>query len=123
MDSLVTVQGFSTLAEALLAQGRLHAHGIDAHVPDHHSAGIVGDLVAGSAGIRLQVSTGDLEHARELLGLHAVVAPRAPEVANTPCPACGAPCLPVRRLPVLGRLVRSRKLRCSACGHDPRTLA
>jgi len=121
-DSLVTVRGYSTLIAAEIARAKLEACGVFAVVPDHLSVGIVGELIGGHSGIRLQVPASQLERARELLELEAERTHADPtrSLPTCSCPACGAP---ISRSSRWRMLARWRALRCAACGRDPRELA
>ena len=61
--SVETVARYLSLIEAQAVCTQLWAGGCDAWIPDHHSAGILGDLV----GIRVQVPRPHLELARSIL--------------------------------------------------------
>jgi len=65
----VTLCGYGSLIEAQIVRGRLEAAGIAALVPDSLSGGIVGELIGGSGGIRVQVRASDFEEALEVLEL------------------------------------------------------
>ena len=68
MVDLVTVAAFPDTAEAELAKERLGLEGITAFVIGGQTAGVMPFLTGPTGGVRLQVSPGDAERAREILG-------------------------------------------------------
>jgi len=75
-DELTTVATYSTRAEADLAQDHLRVEGVEAFVMDEMTAGAM-PYLGGSIGVRVQVPTGELERAREILGVEAPAKPPA----------------------------------------------
>jgi len=65
---LVTVAVFPDLPEAELAKERLTLEGVDAFVLNAGTAGTMPFLTDKEGGIHVQVSTEDVEKAREILG-------------------------------------------------------
>jgi hypothetical protein len=68
MDELVTVASFPDVAEAQLARERLELEGIRAFVVDGQTAGVMPFLTNSTGGVRVQVSSDDVERAKEVLG-------------------------------------------------------
>ncbi len=66
MADLVLLASFSSRAEALVAQGYLRAHGVEAHAPDAHILGAEVDP-SWMSGWRLLVDESALEHAQAIL--------------------------------------------------------
>src|SRR4051812_42066441 len=89
MGPLVTVQTFSRVIDARLAQARLEGAGIRTYLLDESVASIDPFLINAIGGVKLQVETGDEQAARDLLREPLVesdideVDPTAPR-----CPRC-----------------------------------
>jgi hypothetical protein len=69
MQDLVTVATFADVSEAELAKERLGLEGVRAFVIGAQTAGVMPFLTPATGGVHVQVSPGDLQTAREVLGI------------------------------------------------------
>ena len=119
-----TIATFTWLPEADALCMRLGAEGIEAFVPDQHTA--TANALYGNAigGIRVQVADEDVERAREILG--GGVPPASAGLFA--CPECGSDAVAYekysRRAAFLALLLlgipllwNRRRFACRACGH------
>ena len=87
MTTLVTVKVYDSLSEAEVVRAKLEQHGIFAFLPDKNLVGAAWYLTQAVGGVRLQVSEGELESARLLLGESDTA---LPEGGIDSCPECGS---------------------------------
>lgn len=66
-DGLVTLTVTPGLLMAQLIKSQLEAEGIEAHIPDQHLVAVAWHLTSAIGGVRVQVSSADLEEARRIL--------------------------------------------------------
>jgi hypothetical protein len=67
-DKLVTIAGYSTLAEASMARDQLEAEGVKAVLADAEAVGMAWYLTSAFGGVKLQVMDVDVDRAISILG-------------------------------------------------------
>ena len=66
-NELVTIRTCNDVQEAQLVRSMLEAGGIQAFIPDENAAGLYPPTVLDTGGVRVQVSSEDVDLAKELL--------------------------------------------------------
>ena len=84
-EDRVTVKTFGWLQEAELCRGLLESEGLDAHIPEQHSASI--NILTTAMQVRVQVPVSQLERANEILA--SLTPAEAPSNQET-CPKFGS---------------------------------
>jgi len=87
-QTMETVAVYPSITEASIVRGRLDQAGIRSWLQEELTAGQPFYFGAGSAGIKLQVASGDLQQVRELIADEGKTGPDS----NAPpwtCPRCG----------------------------------
>ena len=87
MAALVTVKVYDSLSEAEVVRAKLEQHGIFAFIPDRNFVGAAWYLTNAVGGVRLQVSEGELDSVRLLLGESDTA---LLEGGIDSCPECGS---------------------------------
>lgn len=94
MPDLVTIASYNDPISATFDQHKLEEHGIDSYIADEMTIAMQWTLLNALGGIKLQVSTVDVEEAHRVIGEQVEVQPTEehPDLGPTElvCPSCGS---------------------------------